>query len=211
VDAVITRCLEKRREDRFPRIEHAFEALLAALRPGPPGPRPVRAVGVHVQVVLANPAQADDEAALDAIEAAMSAAEATLAEAGFEPALRTGSGLFALHARAGDDEVFAGDRDGRLAGLRAALAVETRNPGDFSVHVLVGVHVDEAHLAPGRDRAWAGGRLFCLGEWIPDPALAPGVYATTAALSGLDERLVLEPHPARPGPSRVLALLRAGG
>ncbi|AUX43336.1 protein kinase [Sorangium cellulosum] len=190
LDAVVLRCMEKRRERRFGSVDELMSALRDAIG-GPSsgvqsGPDPTqRAVAVYLEVRTRGRADEFDEALAVDIGQVLDLGEAQLSGAGFILVSITGNevlGVRLLPATA-DEE-----RQERRAALEVAAAVHEalarRTGADPRVHVNVCVHVGEVQARSAAQPEITGGALLCAGQWAP-AAEVQGVFATPSATEGL--------------------------
>ncbi|WP_437332296.1 serine/threonine-protein kinase [Sorangium sp. So ce296] len=190
LDAVVLRCMEKRRERRFGSVEELVRALREAI--GEPasgtrgGPDPTQpAVGVYLEVRTRGGSDDLDDALAADIGQVLDMAESQLERAGFILASTTGNEVLGVRLLpAGADA----ERDERRAALRVAAAlheaVVRRAGADARVHVNVSVHADDVQVRPAAQPEILGGALMCAGEWAP-AGEEPGVFATPSATAGL--------------------------
>ncbi len=178
LDAVVRRCLEKRREERYPTVEALLEELRRAVREGSAGgARPVRAVGLYVEARVEGPPDAERLGHLDVLlERAGERARA----AGLEVLVEGAGCLFAAAALPEDAAEALGLRQRVLEAARALVHAPP------PVALSVTVHVDAAELQ--RDEAGqprlTGGALLRLADWAQ--ALPKGGLHVTAA-AALDD------------------------
>lgn len=192
LDAVVLRCMEKRRERRFSSVEELVRALREAI--GEPasgahsGPDPtLPAVAVYLEVRTRGGSDDLDEALAADIGQVLDMAESQLARAGFILASTTGNEVLGVRLLpAGTVE----QQSERRAALDFAGALHEelarRDGADARVHVNVCVHADEVQARPGPQPEITGGPLMCAGLWAPADE-AQGVFATPSATEGLAE------------------------
>lgn len=203
LDAVVHRCLRKRREERYPDVSSLLVELRRAVQGGPGLARSERVVALYIEArVEGEP----DAPALERVDALLEQAGRVVRAAGLEVRV---DGAGCLLALAPLPEGMAEQRAARERILSAALAlVETDNAGEAPATLRVGltvtVNVGEAPAA--RERAWpapqgAGGLLY-LPQWM---ATSPGhgLVATETALRGLDADFQTEPLEGDPGLWRI--------
>ncbi|XYH93971.1 serine/threonine-protein kinase [Sorangium sp. So ce1128] len=193
LDAVVLRCMEKRRERRFSSVEELVRALREAIGEPASGahssPDPtLPAVAVYLEVRTRGGSDDLDEALAADIGQVLDMAESQLAHAGFILASTTGNevlGVRLLPAGTVDE------RNERRAALNFAGALHEalarRDGADARVHVNVCVHADEVQARPGPQTEITGGPLMCAGLWAP-AGEAQGVFATPSATAGLAEQ-----------------------
>ncbi|MGK3992174.1 serine/threonine protein kinase [Sorangium sp. So ce1024] len=189
LDAVVLRCMEKRRERRFSSVEELVRALREAI--GEPasgaqsGPDPSRpAVAVYLEVRTRGSDDLDDALAAD-IGQVLDMAESQLTDAGFILASTTGNEVLGVRLLPADAAEERGARRAALefaAGLHEALS--RRDGADARVHVNVCVHADEVQARPASPPEITGGALMCAGLWAPADDIE-GVFATPSATAGL--------------------------
>jgi hypothetical protein len=192
VDAVVLRCLAKRKEARFGSAAELAGALREALL-GQAGQGGTwrRGVAVHAAADADLAAGGRDDEALLAAADAVLAAEEALREAGLLVPLATGDAVLGV-ALLGDDPAAERARRAEVVGLARALAA-----AGGRVALAVTVHAGAVRV---RDAAGgpevAGGPLCETGRWA---ASAPGLHVTEAAAAGLDDA-------AAPGAGRAQGL-----
>ncbi|MFY0527628.1 serine/threonine-protein kinase [Archangium gephyra] len=196
LDAVVGRCLEKRRGDRYPDVDAVLEDLRRAVQ----GERQarttqVRALGLYVEArmeVLV------DDATLDAVDALMEHARARADAVGLKVMVEGSS--FLLGVAALPDEADA-EREARRRVLELALALaEEPTRGTARVRLTPTLHLDTATLRPdasGRP-ALGGGRLLRLSAWTGGHP-GQGVVVTESALAGLEDTFQVRVLPGRDG------------
>ncbi|WP_437670104.1 serine/threonine-protein kinase [Sorangium sp. So ce131] len=194
LDAVVLRCMEKRRERRFGSVEELMRALREAIG-GPAsgvqsGVDPaVPGVAVYLEIKTRGGADEIDDALTADVGQVLDMAESHLSRAGFILASTTGNevlGVRLLPAEAGEE------RRARRAALGVASALHEalgrRAGADPRVHVNVSVHADDVHArAVGGAAAQpeiTGGALMCAGLWAPEGEVHE-VFATPSAKAGL--------------------------
>ncbi|WP_437902705.1 serine/threonine-protein kinase [Sorangium sp. So ce327] len=199
LDAVVLRCMEKRRERRFGSVEELMRALRDAIGgPAsgmPSGPDPTHpAVAVYLEVRTRGDAGELDDALTFDIGRVLDIAESQLSRAGFLLASITGNevlGVRLLPANA------AAELRERRAAIELATAVHRalaqRPEADPRVHVNVCVHADDVQARLSPQPEITGGSLMCAGHWAPADDVQ-GVFATPSANAGL---LDDEPTPTR--------------
>ncbi|HZI07165.1 MAG TPA: serine/threonine protein kinase, partial [Archangium sp.] len=196
LDAVVGRCLEKRRGDRYPDVDAVLEDLRRAVQGERQGhTTQVRALGLYVEArmeVLV------DDATLDAVDALMEHARARAAAMGLKVMVEGSS--FLLGVAALPDEADA-EREARRRVLELALALaEEPTRGAARVRLTPTLHLDTATLRPdasGRP-ALGGGRLLRLSAWVGGHP-GQGVVVTETALLGLKDTVHVELLPGREG------------
>jgi serine/threonine-protein kinase len=212
LDAVVARCLEKRREERYPSVEAVLEDLRRAVREG--GTRPVPAVGLYAEARLEGAADAE---ALSALDALLERASEALRAAG----LTVVEGAGCLFAAAVLPEAEEDSQQARHEVLETALGLlsplppgEGRGEGARPrpppprVTLALTVHVDLA--LPKRDTSGtpklSGDGLLQLSEWAGTHP-GEGLVATSAALRELEAHFHVEPLAEAPGLWRVRSAL----
>ncbi|WP_224360507.1 serine/threonine-protein kinase [Hyalangium versicolor] len=193
LDAVVIRCLQKRREDRYADVDEVLEDLRRAVRGEQGLARRARAVALYVEAhVEGEP----DATALDQLDVVLERAGAVARVAGLEVKV---DGAGCLLAAAPLPEGVTEAQASRARVLAAALDL-LEYAGALSpsrrVRLSLTVHVDEA--PPSRELAGTtpaeGSGLL----WLPGWALhsGHGLAATGAALQGLESQFHFEPVPA---------------
>ena len=186
VDAVVARCLEKRREDRYPDVDAALEALRRAARGEGAGRiQQVRAVGLYVEARMEGVVSDDT---LDAVDTLLGQARARADAVGLRVMVEGGSFLLGVAAL---PEAPEAERETRRRVLELALALAEAphtQASESRVSLVPTLHVDLATLrAETRGRArLGGGRLMRLSAWTSGHP-GRGVVVTEAALAGLEE------------------------
>jgi serine/threonine-protein kinase len=197
-DTVVRRCLEKRREERYPDVEAVLEALRQAVRQGSAGrSRQVRAVGLYVETPL--PARVS-EAVLDEAEALLGRAREAVRAAGLSVVVEGGNFLLAVATLAETPEAQQAARSQLLevALALSELSEERHGPGQLTLAPTL--HVDSAVLrtdAQGKPRL-GGGRMLRLSTWTGNHP-GRGVVLTEAAMEGLAPQVHAEPLRDRAG------------
>ncbi len=199
LDAVVGRCLEKRREDRYPSVDAALEDLRRAVRGERQGrASQVRALGLYVEARMEGVEGRVDEATLDAVDALLERARARVDALGLRVMVEGSN--FLLGVTALPDEADA-EREARKRMLELALALAEEREG-ARVSLVPTLHVDTATLRPdasGRP-GLGGGRLLRLSAWTGGHP-GRGVVVTEAALTGLEDTFASEELPG-PGSLR---------
>ncbi|MBM7112162.1 serine/threonine-protein kinase [Archangium primigenium] len=184
VDAVIARCMEKRREERYPTVEGMLDDLRRAVRGHGPGAiQQVRAVGLFVEARLEGPV---DDTVLDTVDARLEHVRARADALGLKVLVEGGS--FLLGVAVLPDEPDA-ERETRQRVLDMALALSEEplsETGTARVSLAPTLHVDLATLRAGAlgRKSLGGGRLMRLSSWTGGHP-GHGVVVTEAAFSGL--------------------------
>ncbi|HSP80625.1 MAG TPA: serine/threonine protein kinase, partial [Myxococcaceae bacterium] len=196
LDGVVRRCMEKRREARYPSVDAVLEELRHAVRgTGPGRDTLVRAVGLYVEARVVGPA---DEVALDELDGLLEWARGRVDALGLSVMVEGGGFLLGVAVLPEDEEA---QREVRRRVLEVALALAeapVRESGAARVFLAPTLHVDTASLkadAGGGPRL-GGGRLLRLSAWTGGHP-GQGVVVTEAALAGLEEVFQVEPLPGR--------------
>ncbi|XXF77912.1 serine/threonine-protein kinase [Myxococcaceae bacterium GXIMD 01537] len=206
LDAVVRRCLEKPREERYPSVEAVLEDLRRAVREGGAGgARQVPAVGLYAEARLEGEPDADAARQVDALleragEVARAAGLAVVVD---------GAGCLLAVAALPEDTT---DETGlRARVLEAGLALTRANAERGRVALTVAVHVDTADLRrEGAERPrLTGGGLPRLADWTGAHP-GRGLVATAPALLGLEARFETEPLPDTPALLRVRGVAAGG-
>ncbi|WP_437586030.1 serine/threonine-protein kinase [Sorangium sp. So ce1000] len=190
LDAVVLRCMEKRRERRFGSVEELLRALREAIGEPASGaqsaPDPtLPAVGVYLEVRTRGGSDDLDEALAADLGQVLDMAESELTGAGFILASTTGNEVLGVR-------LLPAERDEELEARRATLEIAaalheavTRRPGaDARVHVNVCVHVDDVQVRQAAQPEIMGGALTCAGLWAATGE-EKNVFATPRATAGL--------------------------
>ncbi|WP_441292644.1 serine/threonine protein kinase [Sorangium sp. KYC3313] len=195
IDAVVLRCMEKRRERRFGSVDELLWALREAIDEPASGAQSkldptLPAVGVYLEIRTRGGSDDLDEALAADLGQVLDMAESELTSAGFILASTTGNevlGVRVLPAEPGEE------REARRAALLVATTLHeavARRPGaDPRVHVNVCVHADDVQVRQTAQPEIMGGALTCAGLWAP-AGEAKEVFATPSATAGiLDDEL----------------------
>jgi len=197
-DVVVRRCLEKRREERYPDVEAVLEALRQAVRQGSAGrTRQVRAVGLYVEAPL--PGQVSEDV-LDAVEELLERARAEVHRAGLSVVVEGGNFLLAVAALPETQEAEPSARRQVLEVALALSELHEERPGLELLTLSPTMHVDQAVLqmdAQGKPRL-GGGRLLRLSAWTGNHP-GRGVVVTEPAMGGLTAQVHAEPLGHRAG------------
>lgn len=214
IDGVLSRCLEKRREARYPTVREAMAALRAAAIRRDEAPawaadvrpsrrflaRQVRAVGLHVVVGLRRPPEEASDEALDALECALARAREAMDDAGFDLAAE-GAHDFLAVALSSSEELSSELREHVLD---EALALARTLLEDPRLSATLTVHAASVVFAPdGSRRRYLAGDLLCLGQWAAVQR-EDGVFATDEALAGVEARYQTDVSGIAAGSRRVL-------
>jgi serine/threonine-protein kinase len=192
LDDVVSRCLAKTREERYPDVALFLEELRRAV--GGVGPRanPGHAVALYAEARMSH---APDSTSLERMDSLLERTGLVAREVGLEVRLE-GSGCLMALAPLPDDA--ASERAVRERVLAAALSLleqegardqdarETASP----VRLAITVHVDQLPGAEGR----VGASLLHLPGWVAD-ATDGGLVATESALRGLESGFLAAPLP----------------
>jgi serine/threonine-protein kinase len=200
LDAVILRCLQKRREDRYPDVAAMLEDLRRAVRGGQGPAREERAVALYVEAHVEGAPESD---ALERLDALLERAGAVAREVGLEVRV---DGAGCLLATAPLPEGKAEEQAVRERVLAAALGLledAGQLPSPPRVRLAITVHTDVAPQRREESRPEAGGAggLLFLPGWAAQGG--PGLAATTGALRGLEARFRVEPAAGAAGLSRI--------
>jgi serine/threonine-protein kinase len=199
LDAVVRRCLEKRREERYPTLAAVLEELGRAVREGgASGAQPVLAVGLYVEARWGGE---PDPAGLGRLDALLERAGEAVRGAGLETVVEGAGCLFAAAVLPEDAEAA---RAARLRVLEVALALLQSTPGEpgagARVSLSITVHVDSAR--PCRDAGGrpglSGGGLLRLSDWTRAHP-GQGLVASDAALPGGELPFRAQPLSGAPG------------
>lgn len=183
LDAVVLRCLAKRREDRYPDVDALLAELRAGVRGGRAPAREAYAVALYAEARLT---VTPDAAALERMDALLERAGAVAREAGLEVRV-VGSGCVLALAALPEDALH--ERAVRQRVLSAALTLveDASASGAPPVALAVTVHVDRLSAAEG-----GTGALLHLPGWVGQ-ASGTGLVATEAALKGVEATFLTEP------------------
>ncbi len=192
VDSVVLRCLEKRPEKRFDSVKSFLAALrLAAGAPASEaiieaaGERAARAVGIHVEVRVADQNEDLDEGMADDFGRVLDLAEELLVDQGFNMVMVSGSAILAAHALAGG-ALEPGLSHQRALEIAASLhrSLARRPDADLRVRLAVSIHVDDALVRTSASREVVGGAIVRMSSWAPSTTTW-GLFATPSALAGV--------------------------
>jgi serine/threonine-protein kinase len=181
LDAVILKCLEKTRENRYANAKLFSEAFREAAGLAPKSAasaRTVRALAIYFELWARDP-DSDPDIIMDAVADVLDAAERLIRDSGLEIALHTSSAVLGARAIIEGDSI---DLDMPAAiGLAARLHHEALAsvPGDL-LEAVSCVHVGQALVREG-STTLEGGPMMRLAAWIPNDRI-PGVCATTSAV-----------------------------
>jgi serine/threonine-protein kinase len=204
LDAVVGRCMEKRREDRYPDVDGVLEDLRRAVRGRQGGATQVRALGLYVEAKMEGRL---DDALLDEVDTLLERARERAGAVGLRVMVEGSS--FLLGVTALPDGADA-EREARRRVMELALALAEEHPGEGTtarVSLAPTLHVDTAMLRPdasGRP-ALGGGRLLRLSAWTGGHP-GRGVVVTETALAGLEDTFQAEVLPGREGLRHVTRL-----
>jgi serine/threonine-protein kinase len=186
LDAVVLRCLGKRREDRYPDVDSLLEELRVAVRGGRTPAKAGAAVALYAEARLTG---APDAAALERLDALLERAGKAAREAGLDVKVE-GSGCVLALAALPEDEARERALRERVMASALALVTDAGNPGAAGrVALAVTVHV-------------ANAGLLHLPGWVAESP-GTGLVATEAALKDLEPGFLTEPG-AGVGRSRVV-------
>jgi hypothetical protein len=191
MDAVVQRCLQKRREDRYPDVATLLEDLRRAVHGGQGPAWPGREVALYVEArVEGEP----DAAAMERLDALLERAGTAAREVGLEIQV---DGAGCLLAVALLPEVAAEELAMRRRGLAAALAwLEAAEVPRSPPRVTLSIIVHAGPVPARREKVWpapaSAGGLLSLPRWV-GAGLAPGVVASSEALQGLEADFHAEP------------------
>lgn len=196
LDAVVARCLEKRREARYADVDAVLEELRRAVRGEGSGRlKQVKAVGLYVEARLGG--QVDGEL-LETVDALLERARARMDARGLTVMVEGSNFLLGVAALPEEAEA---EREARRGMLELALALEEEPHEEARakrVSLTPTLHVDLATLKPdaGGRAGLGGGRLLRLSAWTGEHP-GHGVLATEAALSGLEDTFQVRGIPGR--------------
>ncbi|AKF81289.1 serine/threonine protein kinase [Myxococcus fulvus] len=192
LDDVVSRCLAKTREERYPDVALFLEELRRAV--GGVGPRanPGHAVALYAEARMSH---APDSTSLERMDSLLERTGLIAREVGLEVRLE-GSGCLMALAPLPDDA--ASERAVRERVLAAALSLleqegardEGARESASPVRLAITVHVDQLPGSEGR----AGASLLHLPGWVAD-AKDGGLVATESALRGLESGFLAAPLP----------------
>ncbi|MET0403151.1 MAG: serine/threonine-protein kinase [Cystobacter sp.] len=200
LDAVVARCMAKRREERYPDVDAVLTELRRAVRGEGTGPlQQVRALGLYVEARMHG--KLDDDT-LDTVDSLLEGVRAKTDALGLTVLVEGSSFLLGVAALPEEPEA---ERAFRQRVLELALTI-SEQPGARTTRAQVSLeptlHVDLATLRPRAlgGTGLGGGRLMRLSSWTREHP-GKGVLVTEAALSGLEAGLHMRAL-AGPGPLR---------
>lgn len=206
LDAVVHRCLQKRREERYPTVGAMLEALRRAVHGGPGTLVPERTLALYAEACVEGE---PDGAALERMDGLLESASAMAREAGLTVRVEGAGCMLAVAVL---PEGAREEREARARLLASALALvriaqAMASPPHVTLNVTV--HVDASRR--WREKACGTpsgtGGLLCLSGWaVATPGHA--LIVTEAALKGLETDFLAEPlrEQAPRGHHRVLGL-----
>ena len=186
LDTIVLRCMEKTADRRYQTVKAFIEALREAVgtKSADAGVA-ANAAAIHIEVRIADDADAESDEVLDDTSAILDAAEQSFRGAGLTLPLQTGSAIIGARVLAADDATRGAERD-RVVAVANELAEELagRPSANAGVHVNISVHVAPAVVkdsseAPG-GREIVGGDIMSTADWVPAENVA-GVHLTDAA------------------------------
>ena len=200
LDAVVLRCLQKRREERYPDVDALLAGLRRAVQGGQGPAREERAVALYVEAHVEG---APEAAALERLDALLERAGGVAREAGLEVRVDGAGCLLAMAPlpEGGTEEQAVRERV--LAAALGLLEHAAQLPSPPRVRLTMSVHADV--VSPRREEsrpagAGAGGLLFLPG-WAAHGG--HGLAATAMGLRGLEARFRVEPVAGAAGLSRI--------
>jgi eukaryotic-like serine/threonine-protein kinase len=202
VDAIVLRCLEKKRDARFESVESFLAAFRSAIGGDRASTGPTaaacQAVAILVETRAAGPDAGDDldDALLDDMSTMIEIAEEVLREGGFALVLQTATSVLGASAMTVEDPNV--ERDRRTAAVECALrlaeAIAARENANSRARAVISVHAGAAvvRLMPGGADI-VGGAIMRIANWAASGD-DEGVHATAAILDGLQEELRRRVH-----------------
>ncbi len=185
LDAVVLRCMSKRREERFADVDALLEALRSAAQGGGAPARSTLAVALYAEARLRGAPQVSS---LERLDALLEHVGGTARAAGLDVRLEGSGCLLAVSPLPLDAESQQAAR-GRV--LQAALAlVEQVEGGEAPRPVDLAITLHVAPL-PTEDERGTDGLLYLPG-WVAEPP-GTGLVATGAVLDGLASGIVATP------------------
>jgi serine/threonine-protein kinase len=196
VDAVVLRCLQKERDDRFSSVEAFLEALRRAVDESPASDsdsKTLPAIGIYLEV-RTSAEHATDPEVLENMDALLDTTEEYLDENGFVPVHETSNALLMVKVIRDRPAPTIEDRK-ESVGQARALFQKLRDEVGINRKVTVNlcVHVDQA-ATRAADFEPTGGPIMWLPAWAPHSD-RNGLYATATAIEGVPEIAL---PPARP-------------
>lgn len=199
LDAVVRRCLEKRREDRYPDVDALLEDLRRAVQGAPGVARDRRAVALYVEALVEG---TPDEAALERVDTLLEHAGAAAREAGLKVRVEGASCLVAVAPLPEELEAELGLRRRLLSAMLALVEVAGALPSPPRVSLSVTAHVDALPSEEGASGVAPGAaNVLRLKDWAGHSLR--GLVATDAALRGLETGFQVEPVPGAAGRWRL--------
>ncbi|APR85994.1 serine/threonine protein kinase [Minicystis rosea] len=196
LDAIVLRCMEKRRERRYPTVAEFLAALREAA--GEERPRaseshaPTRGVAVLVEIRMRTEADDVDEAMSDDIGAILDIGDEALRSRDFVMALETGTQLLGVRF-AHSSPIRATLERAEAIEIAVALrrALDARPGADARIHVNVCVHAGEVMARTTSEPEVIGGELLRVDRWAPREPIAE-LCGTRAAIEGIPGLIVTE-------------------
>jgi serine/threonine-protein kinase len=171
IDAIVTRCMEREKERRYPSVDAFIDdlrrAVLSTLSTEDSAKTSGPALGLYVEIRM-DDADMDDEL-LDDVSGILDLCEDTLHAAGFALPLKNSNAVLGVKPLPGLIEAQQEDRTAAQELATSLMqALESRPNPDARVRVLVGLHVDLAIFeAQGEEIDVTGGRILRVESWIP--------------------------------------------
>jgi len=175
IDAVVLRCLEKKREDRFQTVEALLEAFRAAVGSAPEGGPAVRfsASALHLEVALDG--EADEDAVMDDLIEVLDTVEHALAARNYHFPLRSSNALLAVKRLSEPAAPSLALEEVRALAAELGAELATRPSAQPGVTPVLAATVGEidARETPEGD-AYLGGPLLDLESWTTGARVTPG-------------------------------------
>jgi len=199
LDAVVRRCLEKRREDRYPDVDALLEELRRAVQGAPGLAQSRRAVALYVEARIEG---TPDEVALERVDRLLEQAAAAAREAGLKVRIEGASCLVAVASLPEDPSAEQSLRARVLSAMWALTEAAGALPSPPRVALAVTAHVDELPAEEGAGPPPPGaGNVLRLTDWAAHPVR--GLVATVEALRGLEASFHGEAVPGLTRLSRI--------
>jgi len=177
LDAVILRCLEKRPEARFQKVEAFWEAFASAMGRGFEGPLAstrTKAWAIYTEGVALNSETPDEDAHEQLVDLVDACAE-RFSSLGFRHAFETGTGVLMI---APTDRETLVDQGSALVSAASSLFNDMVDACPTGFGLSFSVHISDALFDGGE---LIGGGLVDLPAWKPEAANRPGLRLTESA------------------------------
>lgn len=174
LDAVVLRCLEKERRQRYQTVTALLDDLRRAIRgdEGVPGDIEVTAIalGCYVEVRLDSvPEDEVDDSVLEDVVSILDITDEVLTSHAFVLAIHTSNAVLGVKLCSDDTQAGTPGRDQALAIAELVRERLAERPGaDPRIHINISLHADEATLrGAGAEAQVTGGPLLAVEQWAP--------------------------------------------